>query len=205
MQQALALLEFSGPAAGIAAVDRMLKMSPVALLRCGTVHPGRYLALVGGSVAAVEEAHTTGVNVGCDLGALHDEVCLPDPHPQLAAAVEGERRAVTGEALGVVEVASSPGLLGAMDATLKLVPVDLVELRLADDLGGRAMAVVSGTLTDVQAALELLRERHGDAAGWLDATVLPRLDDTLRDVLGEGTSFRQCRRWEPAGAETVEE
>ena len=41
MQQALALLEFSGAAAGILAVDRLLKMAPVALLRCGTVHPGR--------------------------------------------------------------------------------------------------------------------------------------------------------------------
>ena len=64
MQQALALLEFSGAAAGILAVDRMLKMAPVALLRCGTVHPGRYLALVGGSVAATEEAHAAGAGGG---------------------------------------------------------------------------------------------------------------------------------------------
>ena len=63
----------------------------VALLRCGTVHPGRYLALVGGSVASVEEAHAAGMAVGCDAGALHDEICLPDPHPQLAAAVAGAR------------------------------------------------------------------------------------------------------------------
>ena len=46
---------------------------------------------------------------------LFDEVCLPDPHPQLTEAVGGERRDAAGEALGVVEVASSPGLLGAVD------------------------------------------------------------------------------------------
>jgi len=39
----------------------MLKMAPVALLRCGTVHPGHYLALVGGSVAATAEAHAAGL------------------------------------------------------------------------------------------------------------------------------------------------
>jgi len=205
MQQALALLEFSGAVAGIAAVDRMLKMSPVALLRCGTVHPGRYLALVGGSVAATEEAHAAAVAVGCELGALHDEVCLPDPHPQLAAAVGGDRRAAEGEALGVMEIATSPGMLRAVDVALKAVPVDLVEVRLADDLGGRALALLSGTLTDVQEALDMARDRGGDAAGWLGGSVLPRLDDTLRDVLGEGTSFQACRSWEPAGAETVEE
>ncbi len=65
--------------------------------------------------------------------------------------------------------------------------------------------MISGSLTDVQEALEIARERRGEAAGWLGGTVLPRLDDTLRDVLGEGTGFAACRRWEPAGAETVEE
>ena len=201
MQQALALLEFSGPAAGILAVDRMLKMAPVALLRCGTVHPGHYLALVGGSVAATEEAHAAGLEVACAENALEDEVCVPGPHLQLAAAVRGERVEPSGEALGVMEFAGSPGLLRAVDAALKAVPVDLVEVRLADDLGGRALAVVSGLLTDVQEALDMARECSDVAA----ATILPRLDETLRDVLGNGTSFKDCRAWEPVGAETVEE
>ena len=201
MQQALALLEFSGPAAGILAVDRMLKMAPVALLRCGTVHPGRYLALVGGSVAATEEAHAAGLAVACAENALEDEVCLPDPHPQLAAAVRGERIEPAGEALGVLEITSSPGLLRAVDAALKAVSVDLVEVRLADDLGGRALAVVSGLLADVQEALDVVRNSNDVAA----TTILPRLDDTLRDVLAAGTAFKDCRAWEPTGAETVEE
>ncbi len=204
MTQALALIEFDGAAAGILAVDRMLKMSPVALLRCGTVHPGRYLALVGGSVAAVEEAHAEGVTVGGGAGALHDEVCLPDPHPQLAAAVAGERRAPEAEALGVFELSTSPGLLRAVDAALKAVPVSLIEVRLADDLGGRALAVVDGSLTDVQSAVDVVRERRGGAE-LLGCSVLPRLDDTLRDVLAAGTAFGACRAWEPAGAEIVED
>ncbi|MBE0565703.1 MAG: BMC domain-containing protein, partial [Krumholzibacteria bacterium] len=56
MNGAFALLEFDSVAAGVLAVDRMLKRSPLALLRCGSVHPGRWLALVGGSVAAAQEA-----------------------------------------------------------------------------------------------------------------------------------------------------
>lgn len=201
MQQALALLEFSGAAAGILAVDRLLKMAPVAMLRCGTVHPGRYLALVGGTVAAVAEAHATARAVGCELGALLDDVCLPDPHPQLAAAVGGARRDCAGEAVCVVEVGTSCGLLRALDAVLKAVPVELVEARLADDLGGRALAVLGGRLPDLQEALETARATRGPAAEWLGGTLLPRLDDTLRDVLNGGTSFGACRSFEPAGAE----
>lgn len=205
MPQALALLEFTGAAAGILAVDRLLKMAPVATLRCGTVHPGRYLALVGGSVAAVEEAHAAARAAGCELGSLLDEVCLPDPHPQLAAAVrDGARRDVDGEAVCVVELGTSCGLLRAVDAALKAVPVELLEARLADDLGGRALAVLGGRLPDVQEALDIARERRGAAAEWLGGTLLPRLDDTLRDVLRAGTSFGPCRSFEPAGAEQVE-
>jgi microcompartment protein CcmL/EutN len=203
MRQALALLEFGGAAAGILAVDRMLKMAPVALLRCGTVHPGRYLALVGGSVAATEEAHATGVASGCECTLLVDEVCLADPHPQLAAAIEGARRACVGDAVCIIEVSTSPGLVRAIDAVLKAVPVELVELRLADDLGGRALAVLGGELPDVQVALELARAAKGAAAEWLGGTLLPRLDETLRDVINGGTAFRACAAVQPAGAEIL--
>lgn len=203
MAHALALLEFSSVAAGVVAVDRMLKRSPVALLRCGTVHPGRWLALVGGSVASTEEAHAEGVAYGRDGGTLTDEVCLLDPHDALAAAVDGERRAPDGEALGVVETPSSPTLLRAVDAALKAVAVGLVEVRLADDLGGRAVAVLDGSLTGVQAALEeaaaVAAERRIHAATSLAA----RLDDTLRRVLASGTRFAACAPCRPDGAESI--
>lgn len=204
MQRALALLEFTGAAAGIGAVDRMLKMAPVALLRCGTVHPGRYLALLGGTVAATAEAHAIGLAAAAPAGAVVDDILLPDPHPQLAGALDGARRAPAQEALGVIEIATSPGLLRAVDAALKAVPVDLVEVRLADDLGGRALAVVCGMLTDVQEAVDRAEALRGARAAWLGGAVLPRLDDTLRDVLGEGTRFGGCRCWRPEGAETLE-
>jgi microcompartment protein CcmL/EutN len=201
MNQAFALIEFEGVAAGVLAVDRMLKRSPVALLKCGTVHPGRYLALVGGTVASTEEAHAAGTGTGIELGALTDEVLLPDPHPALAAAVMGARRAPAAEATGVLEISSSPGLLRVVDAALKAVPVDLVEVRLADDLGGRALAVLDGSLADVEQALAMAPDVLRDRARVLGSTLLPRLDETLRDVLAEGTAFRTCAVVEPAGAE----
>jgi len=204
MNQALALLEFNSVAAGVLAVDRMLKQAPIALLRCGSVHPGRYLVLVGGSVASTEEAHAAGVRSAADHGALTDEVFLADPHRLLSAAVTGERAAPRGEAVGVVEVSTSPGLLRGVDAALKGVPVDLVEIRLADDLGGRALAIFDGLLPDVQEALDLAGGCLGEGAILCGSSLLPRVGDTLRGVLAEGTSFAACAVQEPEGAETVE-
>ena len=207
---AFALLEFGSVSAGLSTVDAMLKRSPVALLRCGSVHPGRYLALVGGSVASTEEAHAAGVTAGCAQNALLDDALLADPHPRLADAVVGERATPRGDAVGVCEVSTSPSLLRALDRVLKSMPIHLVEVRLADDLGGRALAVFDGDLPDVQEALGAITdhlrdpERPGDVGRLLASSVIPRLDETLRDVLSEGTRFGACANWTPAGAEILE-
>ena len=118
-------------------------------------------------------------------------------------AVLGTRLALDGEALAVVETRSSPALLAAVDAAVKSTPVTLAEVRLADDLGGHAIALMSGDLTDADTALAICSERAGDQL--LARSILPRLDTNLRQILDEGTSFEFCPNFEPAGAEHPEE
>ena len=86
---ALALLELDSIAAGIGAGDAMAKRAPIDVLRAGTVHPGKYLILVCGAVADVEEALEAGREVGAS--AVLDVVFLPNAHPELVAAIRGER------------------------------------------------------------------------------------------------------------------
>lgn len=200
---ALALLEFETIATGLLASDLMVKRAPIALLRCGTIHPGRFLILVGGSVASTEEAFIVGVRLGETEHTLRGSVILGDVHPMLHDAVLGARRDLAGEALAVLETRSSPALLAAVDAAVKSTPVVLSEVRLADDLGGHALALMSGDLTDAETALAICTDRAGDQL--LARTLLPRLDINLRRLLDEGTSFGQCPASEPAGAEHPEE
>jgi len=200
---AIALLEFRTVAAGVLASDFMVKRSPIALLRCGTIHPGRFLILVGGSVASTEEAYAAGLQVGENHGGLSGHVFLGDVHPFLHDAVLGIRRDVEGDSLAVVETHSSPALLAAVDAAVKGTPVLLSEVRLADDLGGHAVALMSGDLFDVEAALEICSDLAGDQL--LAGTLLPRLDPDLRSILDQGTRFGSCAAMEPSGAEYPEE
>jgi len=200
---AIALLEFETVAAGILASDYMVKRSPIALLRCGTIHPGRFLILVGGSVGSTEEAYAAGLEVGENQGALRGSVFLGDVHPSLQDAVLGHRRDVVGDSLAVVETRSSPALLAAVDAAIKSTPVVLSEVRLGDDLGGHALALMSGNLFDVETALDICSEHAGKQL--LARTLLPRLDSDLRSVLDQGTRFATCAGWEPSGAEYPEE
>ncbi len=200
---ALALLDFATVASGILASDLMVKRAPIALLRCGTVHPGRYLVLVGGSVASTEEAFAMGVRLGETEGTLNDSIFLGDVHPMLHDAVLGTRLNVDGDALGVVETRSSPAVLSAVDAAIKSTPVTLAEVRLADDLGGHAIALLTGTLTDTETALAICAERAGQQL--LASSLLPRLDPDLRQLLDSGTRFGTCPAHEPASAEYPEE
>ena len=200
---AIALLEFKTVASGIFASDLMLKHSPVALMRCGTIHPGRYLVLVGGSVASTEEAYATGMQAGESGDSLSGSIFLGDVHPYLHDAVLGMRRDLVGDALVVVETSSSPALLAAVDAAVKSTPVMLAEVRLGDDLGGHALALMSGDLPNVETALEICNDRAGDQL--LARTLLPRLDPGMRSLLDLGTRFDSCPAYEPAGAEYPEE
>jgi microcompartment protein CcmL/EutN len=200
---ALALLEFETVASGILATDLMVKRAPIALLRCGTIHPGRFLTLVGGSVASTEEAYVAGVRLGETQHTLSGSIFLGDVHPTLHDAVLGTRKAMQGDALVVVETHSSPALLAAVDAAVKSTPVVLSEVRLGDDLGGHALALMSGDLTNVETALGICAERAGDQL--LSRTLMPRLDPDLRSLLEEGTRFGSCPAFEPAGAEYPEE
>ena len=200
---ALALLEFETIAAGVLASDLMVKRAPVALLRCGTIHPGKFLILVGGSVASTEEAYLAGTQMGDAEQYLSGSVFLGDVHPALHDAVLGTRRDMTGDALAVVETRSSPALLAAVDAAIKSTPVILSEIRLGDDLGGHALALMSGDLTDAETALGICAERAGDQI--LAKTLLPRLDPDLRRLFDQGTRFGLCPVFEPAGAEYPEE
>jgi len=101
MQPALALIEFDSIAAGIEAGDAMAKKAPVARIVAGTVQPGKYLVLVAGAVADVEEALAAGLAVGAS--AVLDHVYLPGVHPDVVDALAGGRQPRQVDALGVVE------------------------------------------------------------------------------------------------------
>ena len=84
---AIALIELGSIAAGTFAADKMVKRSPVELLHAGTVQPGKYLILVGGGTAEVEESYREGMQAA--PADIVDEVLLPDVHSQVVKALDG--------------------------------------------------------------------------------------------------------------------
>jgi microcompartment protein CcmL/EutN len=153
MEPALALLEFSSIAIGIQAGDSMVKRAPVERIVTGTVQPGHYLILVAGEVASVEEAVAAGRETG--HAALTDFVFLPNVHPDVVKALTGEQVVDLNDALGIVETQTVAAAILAADAGLKGAEVTLVQLRLADGLGGKGLALFTGVVADVTAAVTI--------------------------------------------------
>ena len=187
IEPALALVELSSIAAGMQAADAMVKRAPIEVIRAGTVHNGKFLVLIGGQVADVQESLATGREVGGD--AVLDFVLLPQVHPDVVEAVKGARTPAATDALGVVETTTVAAAIHAADAGIKGAEVRLVEVRLADGLGGKGIVLFSGLVADVEAAVRIgvgVLERRDLLVGQV---VIPRLHPGVWENVGETTRF----------------
>ena len=164
MGPALALVELASIARGHRVADAMCKRAPVGLVRADWVSPGKYLVLVEGEVAAVDEAFTVGVDVAGNQ--LLDRLILQQPHAEIWTALAGEANAKAGvESLGVVETKTVAATVRGADAAAKGARVRIVEMQLGRGIGGKAFFTVTGPLAEVEAAVEA-------AIGVLDAALV---------------------------------
>jgi len=190
-EPAIGLLEFESIVAGIVAGDAMAQSSPVSSLFAGTVHPGRYLVLIGGDTAAVEIALETG-----DSDDVVDSLFLADVHPTVVRAITTADVAapVDGDAVGVVETVTAATAIVAADAGVKTAGVALLAVRLSDDLGGKAYCIFAGTVADVEAAVEgaVATTEGGDHL--VGSTVIAQLHRDMRANLAAELRFNHHLR-----------
>lgn len=188
IEPALALLDFNSIAAGIQAADAMIKRAQVDVIKAGTVQPGRYLVLLGGPVGEVEESLTAGREAG--ERTLLDDVFLPHVHPDVVDAIGGMRAPDRADSVGIIETATVPAAIKAADAGVKAAMVRLLEIRMADGLGGKGIVLFSGVIADVETALETglnvlkpgLIVHH---------TIIPQLHPAMWENLRQTTFFHQ--------------
>jgi microcompartment protein CcmL/EutN len=188
IEPALALLEFSSIAAGIEAADAMVKRAPIDVIRSGTVQPGKYLVLIGGEVADVEESLAAGREVGGD--AAVDLVYLPQVHPEVVTSIAGGRVPDVNDALGIVETTTVAAAIHAADAGIKGAAVRLVEVRLADGLGGKGIVLFSGLVADVEAAVEIGVGVLERSELLVRKVVIPKLHPEMWENVADATLFR---------------
>jgi microcompartment protein CcmL/EutN len=188
IEPALALVEFSSIATGIKAADAMVKRAPIDVIKSGTVQPGKYLVLIGGEVADVEESLEEGKVVGASC--LLDFVLLPRVHPEVVGSVGGGRVPKTVDSLGVIETTTVAASIHAADAGIKGAEVRLVEIRIADGLGGKGIVLFSGLVADVEAAVEIGTGVLESPDLLVRQVVIPQLHPEMWENVADATRFR---------------
>lgn len=154
-EPALGLIEFKSIARGIQTTDAIVKKAPIKLLATNPICPGKYLVIFSGEVADVEESVKVGLEIGGDMVVNH--VFLPFIHRDVIPAVTGTTTVERFGALGIVESFSVASCIIAADKAAKVSAAKLVEVRLANGLGGKAYFVMTGELFDIEASIGVAR------------------------------------------------
>lgn len=148
----LGIVELNSIAKGILACDAMVKISDVQLIESYPVCPGKYIIMVNGDVAAVESSVQAGVEVSKDN--FVDQLVVPHIHKQIIPGLLGTSKFKEIKAVGVLETFSVSSTILAADTSLKASLVDIIEIRLAKGLGGKAFYTLTGTISAVTSAIE---------------------------------------------------
>jgi microcompartment protein CcmL/EutN len=170
-KNSIGLIELTSIAAGFEACDAMLKASDVDLLLSRSICSGKYMVMVRGDVAAVEASVSAGVRAG--NFSVIDSFVIPNLHEAVFPAIAGGSKVQALDALGIVESFSVASLIEGADAAVKTANVELIEIRLAMALGGKAFVTLTGSVAAVQSAVEAGAQVVGQKGMLVNKVVIP--------------------------------
>ena len=134
------------------------------------------------------------VGLATGASAVLDHVYLPGVHPHVVDAIAAGRRPRPVEALGVIETRTVAAAIAAADAGIKGAEVNMLEVLLADGLGGHGLVFFDGLVADVEAAVEIGTDAIAGASSLIHAVVIPHLHPEMADNLLADTRWRARAR-----------
>jgi microcompartment protein CcmL/EutN len=181
-EKSIGLIELSSIASGFQVADTMLKAANVRLLLSRSICSGKYMVLIGGETAAVEAAVAAGAEAA--NGCLIDSFVIANVHPDVFVALGRTQPVQPDGALGVLESFNVATLIQAADAAAKAAAVQLLEIRLAMALGGKAFVTMTGDVASVQASVAAGRQVISEAGMLVNAVVISRPHpDVYREIV----------------------
>ena len=179
-KNSIGLIELTSIAAGYQTADAMLKASDVEMLLSRSICSGKYMVMVRGDVAAVQAAVSSGISAA--RFSVIDSFVIANLHEDVFPAIAGTSKVEILDALGIVESFSVASLIEGADAAVKAANVQLIEIRLAMALGGKAFVTLTGNVAAVQSAVDVGAEVVGQKGMLVNKVVIP---SPRRELLNE--------------------
>lgn len=152
MPRAIGMVEFNSIAKGIYAADQMVKTAEVEIATAATTCPGKYIAIVYGDVAAVEDSVRVGERMAEEF--FIDSIVIPNVDPGVFPAITGATMPNRVQAVGIMESFSLATMIICADQILKAAEIEAIELRLGNGLGGKAYFTFTGDVAAVKAGAD---------------------------------------------------
>lgn len=177
MYHAIGLVELNSIAKGIQVTDTMLKSANVTLLSAKTICPGKYIIIVGGDVAAVNQSVESGKQEAGHL--MVDNLVLANLDPSVLPAISGVNHIEKQQALGIVETYSVAACIESADIAVKSANVNLVRVHMAFGIGGKCYFIITGNVADTTNAIEIASASASEKGLLVYSTVISRPHEDL--------------------------
>jgi len=175
--EAVGMVEFTSIAVGIQAADHMIKAARVAPLMMKTICPGKFVVAVHATVSAVQSAIDAGLTAG--KGVIVDHFVIPNIDPGVIAAMSCTVEKPEGPALGIIETFSAASSILAADTAIKAASVELVEVRIAMGIGGKAFSILCGEVGPVKTAVDAGAATAGKIGMLVREEVIPGIAEQV--------------------------
>jgi len=176
---AIGLLELRSVARGIEVADAMLWQADIEVLFSTPVQPGKYVILFTVGVDDLRSAMERGAEIA--RSDLVDRLLLTQVHEQVELGLRRQGGQLKGQldALGIVETTTVASAVLAADKALKTATVDLLELRIANGLGGKSYFTLTGEVSDVRSAVQAAAKLAEERGLLARDVVIPRPHEAL--------------------------
>ncbi len=177
MSKAIGMVELTSIARGIYVADQMVKTSEVEITTTGSVCPGKYIVIVHGDVASVQDSVSVGERLAGEY--LVDSIVIPNVSPAVFPAITGTVMPEKIKALGIMESFSLSTMIIAADAILKAADLQALELRLGNGLGGKAYFTFTGDVAAVETGIDAGKAIAETKGLLVNAEIIPSPSDRL--------------------------
>ena len=137
------------------------------------------MVLISGEVEPVSESFQVGVSTAADT--LVDQLFLPNAHRSVFPALMSASPPRGDAALGIIETVTAGVCIVAADAAAKATDVQLLEIRLANGLGGKSFVLLEGDLSDVEASVAAGVELVKGEGLLVRQVIIPQLHEQMRE------------------------
>lgn len=180
MQHAVGIIEIKHIAKAYLIADQCLKSATVEL-HAKTICPGKFLVIVSGEISAVKAAVDAGRSVA--QGDITDVVILGNIDPAVFCAMMGTATVKEYGALGIIETFTAAAAIQAADCAIKTAKVEIIDIRLAQGIGGKGIVYITGSVGAVQMAIETVSKIIAAEGSLVDAVVIPSPDPKLLSII----------------------